>query len=498
MIKNKNTLFISIVVTAVLSLSLFVPFFRAIAETSAIETRPALFLSKTRVQLNGLLDPSDLSLPLNYWFEWGRTDALGNFTYPRTVRTIASRSISERITLPDPAVNYFFRAVVQNNESKEYGQIMLLKVPNETVNSKSFSSTTPAASSLTLQSTTETSAANAVSTVSPLTIKHTVVNLSFPNGAESVVAGKAGDVFEFLISAENTSDKPIYNLRVSDKLSIFLELVDASPNYKHSNDSQNEVFWEIQKVAPKEYLEFRIKTRGKKFSENIVIENNATVANKDFSTDSKRVSILLNNSPLELIFKSKNKKVPPGGISEYEIYYRNEGEISLVNADLQIFLPEELKFKESDRKFSEKDNVLSLKIGEIKSGQEDTVQFTAVVSEIAKNEKTLVVFATIKYQKNLSLNEEILTVVAENIVDKDFINLTAAIIENSILPSTIAFIIIIALLGLLIILFYRHHLYHEKKEKEFLVLMDTIKELEQKLKILTENQEGKQEEHQDE
>ena len=492
--KNKNTLFINIVVAAVLSLSLFAPFFRAMAETSAIETKPALFLSKTRVQLNGFLDPSDLSLPANYWFEWGRTDALGNFTYPRTVRTTVSRSISERITLPDPAVNYFFRVVIQNHESKEYGQIMLLKVPNETVNSKSFSSTASAASSLTSQSTTGTSAAVAVSAVSPLTIKHTVANLSFPNGAESVVAGKAGDVFEFLISMESISDKPIYNLRVSDKLSVFLELVDASPNYKYSNSSQNEVFWEIQKFAPKERLEFRIKVRGKKFSENIVIENNATVANKDFSTDSKKASILLNNSPLELIFKSKNKKVPPGGISEYEIYYRNESESSLVKADLEIFLPEELQFKESGRKFAEKDNALSLEIGEIKPGQEDTIQFTAIVSEAAKNEKTLVVFATIKYQKNFFLNEEIVTVVAVNVVDKDFINLTAEIIENNILPSTIAFIIIIALLGLLIVLFYRHRLYRDKKEKESLVLADTIKELEQRLQILTENKEEQKEE----
>ena len=157
-------------------------------------------------------------------------------------------------------------------------------------------------------------------------------------------------------------------------------------------------------------------------------------------------------------------------------------------------MPEELQFKESGRKFAEKDNALSLEIGEIKPGQEDTIQFTAIVSEAAKNEKTLVVFATIKYQKNLSLNEEILTVVAENVVDKDFINLTAAIIENNILPSTIAFIIIIALLGLLIVLFYRHRLYRDKKEKESLVLADTIKELEQRLKILTENKEERAEE----
>ncbi|MEK7627528.1 MAG: hypothetical protein AAB397_03005 [Patescibacteria group bacterium] len=486
--KNKNTLFISIVVTAVLSLFLLAPFFQVVAETSAIETTPALFLSKTRVQLNGFLDPSDLSLPANYWFEWGRTDALGNFTYPRTVRTTASRSISERITLPDPAVNYFFRAVIQNYEGKEYGQIMLFKVSSETVDSKSFSNS---------QSKIEMQVIAVAPIALPLTIKHTVANLSFPNGAESVVAGKAGDAFEFLISIENISDKPIYNLRVSDKLSIFLELVDASPNYKYSNDSQNEVYWEIPKLASRARLELGIKVRGKKFSENIVIENNATVVNKDFSTDSKKTSILLNNSPLELIFQSKNKKIPPGGISEYEIYYRNEAEISLINADLQIVLPEELKFKESDREFLEKDNVLSLKIGEIKPGQEDTVQFTAVVSELAKNEKTLIVFVTIKYQKNLSSNEEILTVVAESIVDKDFINLMAAIIENKILPNIIALISIIALSGLLIVIFYRHRFYRDKKEKEFLILTDAIKELEQKLKILTENKEEQTDEQEE-
>ena len=205
----------------------------------------------------------------------------------------------------------------------------------------------------------------------------------------------------------------------------------------------------------------------------------------------------MNNSPLELIFQSKNKKIPPGGISEYEIYYRNEAEISLINADLQIVLPEELKFKESDREFLEKDNVLSLKIGEIKPGQEDTVQFTAVVSELAKNEKTLIVFVTIKYQKNLSSNEEILTVVAESIVDKDFINLMAAIIENKILPNIIALISIIALSGLLIVIFYRHRFYRDKKEKEFLILTDAIKELEQKLKILTENKEEQTDEQEE-
>ncbi|OWK27419.1 MAG: hypothetical protein US76_04290 [Parcubacteria group bacterium GW2011_GWA2_38_13b] len=491
---KNNKLFTKIIVAAVLILPLFffAFSFRTATAASVIETKPALFLSKTRVQLNGFLNPSDLSLPANYWFEWGRTDALGNFTYPRTVRTTASRSISERITLPDPAVNYFFRVVIQNHESKEYGQIMLLKVPNETIDSKSFSNTVSGTSLLISQSNTDTLV---VAAVLPLAVNHTIANLSFPNGAESVVAGKAGDVFEFLVGIENISDKPVYNLHISDKLSVFLEFFEASPNYKYSNSSQNEVSWDIPKIASRARLEFTIKVRGKKFSENVVIENIVTVANKDFLVDSATTTILLNNSPLELIFKSKNKKVPPGGISEYEIYYRNEAEISLINANLQIFLPEELQFKESDRKFAEKDNALSLEIGEIKPGQEDIIQFTAVVSEAAKNKKTIVVFATIKYQKNLSLNEELLTVVAESIVDKDFMNLTAAIIENNTLPSVIVSIIIIALLGLLIILFYRHRLYRDRKEKESLVLADTIKELEQKLKILTENQEEQTGEH---
>ena len=69
--------------------------------------------------------------------------------------------------------------------------------------------------------------------------------------------------------------------------------------------------------------------------------------------------------------------------------------------------------------------------------------------------------------------------------------------KNKILPNIIALISIIALSGLLIVIFYRHRFYRDKKEKEFLILTDAIKELEQKLKILTENKEeqtGEQEE----
>lgn len=493
---KRNSLVLMILIGGLIIAPFIFPF-EATAKTPVVSTNLAFALSKSSIQLNGFFDPSGSTPPSTYWFEWGRTNSLGNLTYSNTVHTKFSRSISARIDLPDPASLYYFRAVARNAEGINYGQILTFQIPRESIipapvinPQQGINQTNTGQSPAPPSPTQETVAAPASY---PILVKQKITNLSFPNGTKIVTSGKAGDIFEFLITLENTSAKTIYNLTIKNKMSIFLEFLGASESHKY-NKAENEVFWEIPELLPNKTINFKINVGGKEFSENIVIENYTKITNKDFTLDSEKTMILLNISPLRFIFKTRSEKIFAGGINEYEIYYKNESEVPLKNASLQIFLPPEIKFQESDRKFSQKDNNLTLKIGEIKPDQEDFIRLTAIVSEMAKNKKSLVTLAVINYQENFSTEKETLSASVENIIDPKLANLMAAALglQQSLSPTFLNLSLISIILILLIFCLYYYNLYR-KQEKRILSLEEKIEDLEQQLDEIPEERKIEQE-----
>lgn len=472
-VKNYYKIILIITITAFGALSFGFPFDALKAKTPAITTNPASLVSGDSIQLNGFLDPSELIPPTTYLFEWGRTNSLGNFTYPETIHTTFPRYISKEINLPDISATYYFRTVVQNGQGAQYGKILTFKMPREQITPGPASSAAPMGGQII---NSQSPPLETIPALSPVTIKQKVANISFPNGTESVTSGKAGDIFEFILSIENISNKTLHNLTIKDKLSIFLEFTEGSPNYQY-NQPQNEVFWELAKLPSKAKLSFNIKVKGKKFSDNLVLENRAMAGNTDFSTDSEKTSILLNNPALSTTFKTRNEKVFPDGISEYEIYYKNESDALLKNVMLQIFFPNEINFQESAEKFYRENDILTLIIGEIKPDQGGLINFNAAVSKPANNEKNLTTLMIISYQRNLAEEKEIVSAVVQNIIDKRLVNLSARASAEPINIVSILLLIVIPISLILAILCLYYYGLYKKAEAKIILCEEKARNL---------------------
>lgn len=488
-IKTRNLLFMILIECFVFAF-IFIPSSTQ-AKIPTIQTNSASLVSKDIIQLNGFINSTKADAPVKYWFEWGQTNSLGNFTYPTTIYTAFPQNISARINVPDPNALYYFRAAAQNSQGINFGNIFTFRIPRELLTPAPNSGFQPASGQV-LTAPAPIGQSSNIQASSPISISPEVANLSFPNGTKFITGGEAGDTFEFSFTVTNTSNRTLNDLNVKNKLSIFLEFLNASENYTF-NKPENEISWTISRLPKKQSINFIIQAKGKKFSENIVVENIITVSGQNFSSESPQTKILLNNSPLLLNIRAKNEKIFVGGTAEYEIYYKNESEASLKNVSLWVTIPEGMDFMESSEKFSQKDNILILEIEEILPKQEKWINLILSTNEKAEEKKSLIVITTAGYAKNLTEEKEIVGSSAANIIDPELANLAAAIFGNQEnLPSTF---LILTLISLIIIAVGPGAYYYnlsKKMEKEMESLKEKIDILEDKEEISEEKAEEKE------
>lgn len=89
-------------------------------------TNPATSVGSTSAKLNSLITNVGTTAS-NTWFEWGKTNALGNKTETISTGNVARVKHVGRITGLTPNTTYYFRPVVESVYGKTFGEIYFFK-----------------------------------------------------------------------------------------------------------------------------------------------------------------------------------------------------------------------------------------------------------------------------------------------------------------------------------------------------------------------------------
>jgi hypothetical protein len=95
-------------------------------------TTVASAVGKTSATLNGIAVPNSVYNTTS-WFEWGTSSSLGFRTNSQTVNTNSSTYYNSPISGLISGVNYYYRAVVQNQNGTAYGDIVRFQTDKTTV-----------------------------------------------------------------------------------------------------------------------------------------------------------------------------------------------------------------------------------------------------------------------------------------------------------------------------------------------------------------------------
>ena len=192
-------------------------------------TNLATNIGQTSARLNGLgVNLSNTAT--DGWFEWGASQSLGNTSSRVSLGNIESKTFYYSLFGLEPNTTYYFRAVVENNNGKGYGDIL-----NFRTNSAYVPPATP----------TETPK------IRDASITKTLTNLSTGNGTDTSTSALRGHTVRFTIKAENTGDYTLANTSIKDRIPYYLEFANATEKLAY-NDPQREVVWFIGDLPPRE------------------------------------------------------------------------------------------------------------------------------------------------------------------------------------------------------------------------------------------------------
>lgn len=186
-------------------------------------TNIATNVTSNSARLNGL----GTNLGSQYsdgWFEWGLTQSLGNTTSHIQLGQVQSNTFYATLTSLSPNTTYYFRAVAQNQNGIDQGDIL-----NFRTDSGYVTPVTP------VTPTTPTVTKDA-------SIMKRVANLTTPNGVDTDVAAKVGDTLRYTIEVRNTGTATIREASVKDRIPYYVEFANAEERAR-LDGTQREVVW---------------------------------------------------------------------------------------------------------------------------------------------------------------------------------------------------------------------------------------------------------------
>ncbi|MFC1775274.1 hypothetical protein ACFLY0_00220 [Patescibacteria group bacterium] len=228
-------------------------------------TNLAINIGQTSARLNGLAIVTGNQFT-NGWFEYGRTQSLGNRTSSEGLGTAPSMSFKYSMFGLSSNTTYYYRAVVQNNNGTDYGDILTFRTNSVIV--------TPPPSTK----------------VRAVSIEKELENLSNPNGNDVSVEALRGDLVRFTITVENTGDYKLEDVDIKDRVPYYLEFANAED--ENTNDPQREVVWFVGDMLPGDREEVTldmIVTAEAKIDSTI--ENVAQIESKRLTKTSNEVEI---------------------------------------------------------------------------------------------------------------------------------------------------------------------------------------------------------------
>lgn len=166
--------------------------------------------------LNGYVN-YDSCAPGTAWFEYGTTPSLG-LASTQVSPNVTQADFSRLVTGLTPNTTYYFRAVAQNGCGIGRGTVLTFRTGQV------------------LGDTTER--------VGRVGTSKSVQNLTMGGAISSNIQARICDTVRYTLTVENTGDRNLTNVRVSDKLANLLEFMTASGNGVYT-ESTRTVRWNI-------------------------------------------------------------------------------------------------------------------------------------------------------------------------------------------------------------------------------------------------------------
>lgn len=150
-----------------------------------------------------------------------------------------------------------------------------------------------------------------------------------------------GEVVTFTITAKNSGDVDLHEVKISDTIHPALEIISTEPT---ANISGNDVVFDVGSLAVDETRTFKIKAEILPEAEDYNSITNTAVLTSDRVPKEQSNTVSLNfgvpGLALTKSVKNANPSFRPGGIVIYELNIRNNGSAPLYNLKINDDLPD--------------------------------------------------------------------------------------------------------------------------------------------------------------
>lgn len=331
-----------------------------------VETNNASNIGPTYATLNGYIDPDD-----SYayrWFRYGTSSSSLNRSTSRVSNGTSARDFSAYISSLSPNTRYYFQAVGENDEGDiEYGKIRNFNTNADIIiNNSDLSAVTTVATGVTQSSAT----LNGII----LNNDNTYTSAYFEYGRT-------------LSLGSRTASK---NLGTGSSLQSFASLSGLSPNttYYYRIVGENGV-----DTAYGEYKFFQTPRS------TVITPINPTPKTPEEALASIDIS-------------NRYEFVREGDIIDYTIVSKNTGKTTLKNSIMQVFLPEEVAYRNSSRgNYNSQNHELLVYLEDMKPGDEGTLYLQGEVLNISSNSGQIATTAMLVYTNEKGAQENVLDTV---------------------------------------------------------------------------------------
>lgn len=377
-------------------------------------TRAATVVMQSGALLNGQ-GIADTDVSSDVWFEWGKTNALGNATKALSAGFASPIDYSNSMIGLSPNTTYYFRAVIRNARGIAYGGTLSF---HTLAGSGSTSSTSSGSSSTTLTPVPATTAKPTGS----LSIMQSVSNQTAANGSTGTggpeATASAGETIQYTAHLQNTSNADVMNVVVNEPINPYVDFVSASDNGAY-DATAHVVTWKLSLLNSHDTKDFIVYVSAKSFPQQTIAETIATVqADKLAQQPSNIAKLTINPQAVSTNFGGPRGRLPttlsitaPKDLVKtdekinFTVKYRNEGSDSLNNAVLTLTLPSELSYSQVvtgnanvDKRVLDNGQTIELSLGNLLSGDDGEVILSASLRKDVADQKIFTTIAALKYQ----------------------------------------------------------------------------------------------------
>ena len=407
-------------------------------EKPDVTTYSATEINSDSATLNGYVDTNDTSTWR--WFEWGTSRSSLSHETDKSSKSTSSRNFEQSIDNLNPNTTYYFRAVAENNNDIDYGNILSFRTESDYEdNVCNYGTCTPTAITIMVSNVGQSSARlNGLGLVN-----NDVYTTGYFEYGTTQALGSTTNNKNIGSTQSNPFYESLFNL-VSGRIYYYRAVV-----INQYGTSRGDIV-SFRTNNPTVYIDTNTNT-------NTVYRNTTVVTNTNNTVGISRPSLVLLNVSRD------GETIRRGDIIEYVVNYKNVSSRNLRDVILRISIPKELEFIETSRGyFSTENSTVVVNIGNLDSQEEGSVNVRVRVTTDTQIGKIVVVTANLAYTIiDDSTQEEVFAYSKNTIEDRSEVQLgaLALLFGNGFLPNSLLGWLLIILLIILLILAVRKAYY---------------------------------------